>query len=252
MLACIACTGNPSSAGGQSGTESGVPCGKSPGGPVGLDEQLPLDLQAGGSSGAASATARSLLEAEIAKGTRTWNAQLSMPAGGDSHVYTQLSLSFSGEPSANIWPTKDPGCAKSLSIEGMVLHLKTADGSFDELVSGTVDGGIARDAISMTPVYSAQFWGTLSGTPRGSYDISALMKQFVQPVIYVRYSLYGGWGQILALEANDPAHSAVIAIWDTSLDAQGGTGGGCPGQGGGGGSNAGPNNAGGTSGLCFN
>lgn len=229
-----------------------MPCSQSLGGPIGLDEELRLSSEAGGSSGTGGATARSLLQSVIARENHTFTMRWFVPPDCRCpYARPPLTLSLAGDPSNATIEPKELSCGKRLRIEGISLHLKTEDGAFDEVVPGTIEGELSRAGKDAPLVYEAQFSGVLSPTLHGSYDVSPVTKQFAEPKIELQYDLrFSGSGTIVVRDASDTIHVTPIASWyDVGVLSPTGTGDGCQGQGGGGPVNQ--YHAAGFAGLCL-
>lgn len=164
---------------------------------------------------------------------------------------TRVAFSFSGDSFSAAIEPEELSCGKWLKVEGISLHLKTEDGAFDEVVSGTMEGQVSRDRNDEPLVYRARFVGLLSPTPHGSYDISRVTKYFAEPQIELQYSPDSGSGTIVVTDGGGTAHQTQIASWDDQgVPDPAGTGGGCQGRGGGAAKEE-PNYTAGTPGLCY-
>jgi hypothetical protein len=140
--------------------------------------------------------------------------------------------------------TADPACAQGwdLSVDGAILHFQSADGAFNESVSGSL---FVMHPGTPSPQV-AQFWGNPATPFVGTYDIDAAMKKFAHPKVVLEAPMGPGDGYLDVGEQSD-VENFIVASWANitpdgaaGSNAGGSTGGG--GQSGSGGTTAISNN----------
>lgn len=216
-VASFACTG------GQSGTEEAIPaCAHDSTRAIELDQET------------LAGTPRALFESVVALAAETVALRWYSPDGSGAYADTTVTLSVSGVPtSATLMADPEEGCPQIIEVEGAMLRLQTADGAFDEIIPGYVYNSTDYGRTFGDHHYKLNFYGGQWSTTfasiypnlnamnsGGSYDLSAVARQFMRPQMYFATSLSPANGY---LSANSDAKSGVyqksvtIAAWGTSV-----------------------------------
>jgi hypothetical protein len=136
-----------------------------------------------------------------------WNS----PTDGSSFD-TSVTYSLSGTPTNAIY-TADPApnCTGgwSLSVDGAILHFQSADGAFNELVSGSLFATHPDGDSPQVTVFS----GTPSTPFVGTYDIAAALKKFALSTLELQAPMGPGSGYLVE---RGNAGSFTVASWENA------------------------------------
>lgn len=182
-------------AGGQSGTETSPPiCTNIHNDEIGVDDSTLLG------------TARQRFTDAVTFPRQPASMRWNSPTDG-STFDTFVTLSVSGMPTHAVFSGDPaPSCSGlwSLSIDGAILNFQSADGAFNESVSGTLSVG----------QYLQQFRGYPDTPFVGTYDIDSATKRFAHPTVVLETSTGLGSGWLWVSGTGDP-QIFYVATWLT-------------------------------------
>lgn len=194
----LACNGGQSgSAGGQSGSEGATPaCARL------QDNQLDLD------DSTTFGTARQLFSDAMMFSMQPTSMRWSSPTDGRSFD-TLVTYGLSGAPTHAVY-TADPapGCPGwTLSVDGAILHFASADGAFNESVSGS----LKMWHPGPYELQVAHFVGQPDTPFSGSYDIDSAIKKAAQHTVLLNAPMGPGDGALGLQDAGEAFFT--IASW---------------------------------------
>jgi hypothetical protein len=195
----LACSGGQSrTAGGQSGTEGSTPaCANFQHNEIGLDDSTPFG------------TARQLFSDAMMFSMQQTSMRWNSPTDGSSFD-TFITYDLSGTPTHAVYTVDPaPNCAAGwdLSVDGAILHFQSADGAFNESVSGSL---FVMHSGSNSP-QATQFWGHPATPFVGSYDIDSATKKFAHPIVQLEAPMGPGSGDLGVID--QAAGNFTIATW---------------------------------------
>lgn len=209
----LACTGGESgTAGGQSGTEAAIPaCAKLQDNEIGLDDSTQFG------------SGRQLFVDAMAFSMQPTSMHSSSPTDSSSFD-TLVTYGLSGAPTHAVY-TADPApsCAGhgwSLSVDGVILHFESADGAFNESVSGSLYRWHPDGYAPQVP----QFVGHPDTPFNGTYDIDSAITKAAQHTVWLEAPMGPGGGALGLQDGGEAFFTLASWVNVTSGAGVGGSG----------------------------